>query len=83
MISGEISIVAANQRIMALELEALATRIRDSCRLDEPEGIHKVDEPAYSPESKSLIATFTVLPEYQEGDIDKLFGCCPDMQYPE
>jgi hypothetical protein len=76
MISGEITIQAETLEDMVLELTILARRIKGSCRLDEPNGIHKENDAAYA---KSLISTFTVLPEYQEGDIEKFFGCDPDF----
>lgn len=76
MISGEITIVAETQEDVALELERLAKEVRGACWLDEPDGRRTLTDAAYG---SHLIATFGVLPEYREGDLEKFFGCDPDF----
>lgn len=79
LLRAEISITSDSAERIALELESLARGIRGSCRLGEPEGQEKFSEP-FMPESEHLMATIQVLPEYQEGDLEKFFGCLAERR---
>lgn len=76
MIRGEITIETETQEEMALELERLAIEVRGACYLDEPDAKRTQTDAVYG---SHLMATFGVLPEYREGDLDKFFGCDPDF----
>jgi len=81
MISAEINIVGETVEEISEVLLVLSRMVANSCQLDEPEGVHKVDPTEQiNPKMKGFV-TFTVLPEYQEGDLEKFFGCMPDAKH--
>lgn len=76
MIRGDIQLQAETPEGLRIALELIARSVVGSCRLDEPDG-----EQRYGPDldESIIIATFKVLPEYREGDVDKFVGCAPDF----